>query len=105
MEKQRVKSHQYSDCADRLLETVSFLLKTMDDFWNGNGNVSEAEAALEAMKSKKEEMQKETNGRLYPTLKEGEEGAVETVQEGKYSDEGEGEYGKEGEGECTLNPS
>ena len=60
-----------------------------------------------SMKSKKEEMQKETNGRLYPTLKEGEEGAVETVQEGKYSDEGEGEgeYGKEGEGECTLNPS
>eukprot|EP00256_Glycine_max_P040042 XP_006589200.1 probable inactive ATP-dependent zinc metalloprotease FTSHI 5, chloroplastic isoform X1 [Glycine max] len=68
-EKERAKSHQYSDCTDRLLETVSFLLKTVDEVRNGNGDVSEAEAALEAVKSKKEEMRKEINGRLYPALK------------------------------------
>ena len=65
MEKERAKSHRYSDYTDRLLETMSFLLKTIDEVQNGNGDVSEAEATLEAVKSKKEGLRKETNGRLY----------------------------------------
>ncbi|KAG4911184.1 hypothetical protein JHK87_057300 [Glycine soja] len=68
-EKERAKSHQYSDCTDRLLETVSFLLKTVDEVREGNGEVNEVEAALESVKSKKEELRKEINGRLYPALK------------------------------------
>ena len=48
---------------------MSFLLKTVDEVREGNGEVNEVEAALEAVKSKKEELRKEINGRLYPALK------------------------------------
>ena len=41
----------------------------MDEVREGNGEVNEVEAALEAVKSKKEELRKEINGRLYPALK------------------------------------
>ena len=48
---------------------MSFLLKTVDEVREGNGEVNEVEAALESVKSKKEELRKEINGRLYPALK------------------------------------
>ncbi|KAL9303716.1 hypothetical protein ACSQ67_020979 [Phaseolus vulgaris] len=68
-EKEKAKSHQYSDCTDKLLETVSFLLGAVDEARKGNGDASEVEAALKAVKSKKQEMRKEIDGRLYPALK------------------------------------
>ncbi|KAL2325332.1 hypothetical protein Fmac_024390 [Flemingia macrophylla] len=68
-EKEKAKGHEYSDCTDRLLETVSFLLKAVDEARKGNGDASEVEAALQAVKSKKEELRKEIIGRLYPELK------------------------------------
>ncbi|KAK7376284.1 hypothetical protein VNO78_34748 [Psophocarpus tetragonolobus] len=69
IEKEKVKSHEYSGCTDRLLETVSFLLRTVDEVRRGNGDASKVEAALAVVKSKKEELQKEIMGRLYPVLK------------------------------------
>lgn len=63
-----------------MLETMSFLLKTVDEVPNRNGDVREEEAAMEAVKLKKEELQKEIDGRLYLALKEGEEGVVERAR-------------------------
>ncbi|XP_027364868.1 probable inactive ATP-dependent zinc metalloprotease FTSHI 5, chloroplastic [Abrus precatorius] len=68
-EKERVKSYEYSDCTDRLLETVSSLLRSVDEVRQGNGDMSMVEEALKAVKSKKEELQKEIMGRFYPRLK------------------------------------
>ncbi|XP_020223283.1 probable inactive ATP-dependent zinc metalloprotease FTSHI 5, chloroplastic isoform X2 [Cajanus cajan] len=68
-EEERAKSHEYSDCTDRLLETVSFLLNTVDEARKANVDANKVEAALNAVKSKKEELRKEINGRLYPLLK------------------------------------
>ncbi|KAK7277800.1 hypothetical protein RJT34_22817 [Clitoria ternatea] len=68
-EKGRANGHEYSDCTDRLLETVSGLLRAVDEVRKGNGEMREVEEALKAVKSKKEEMQKEIRGRLYPGLK------------------------------------
>ncbi|TKY52101.1 ATP-dependent zinc metalloprotease FtsH 3 [Spatholobus suberectus] len=68
-EKERAKSHEYSDCTDRLLETVSSLLGTVDEVRKGNEDASAVEATLKAVKSKKEELRKEILGRLDPALK------------------------------------
>ncbi|CAJ1976266.1 unnamed protein product [Sphenostylis stenocarpa] len=68
-EKERTKSHKYSDCTDGLLETVSFLLGVIDGARKGNGGASEVKAALKAVKSKKIEMRKAIDGRLYPALR------------------------------------
>ncbi|WVY97406.1 hypothetical protein V8G54_029557 [Vigna mungo] len=68
-EKEKAKSHKYSDCTDKLLETVSLLLGAVDEARKGNGDASEVEAALKAVKSKKQEMKKEIDRRLYPALK------------------------------------
>jgi len=68
-EKEKAKSHKYSDCTDKLLETVSLLLGAVDEARKGNGDVSDVEEALKAVKSKKQEMREEIDGRLYPALK------------------------------------
>ncbi|KAK7344160.1 hypothetical protein VNO77_13483 [Canavalia gladiata] len=68
-EKERVKSHEYSDCTDRLLETVSGLLRCIDEVRKGNGDMSKVDEAMKAVKLKKEELRKEIMGRLYAELK------------------------------------
>ncbi|XP_057426708.1 probable inactive ATP-dependent zinc metalloprotease FTSHI 5, chloroplastic [Lotus japonicus] len=69
-EKEKVKSHEYSDCTERLLETVSVLLRRIEEVREGNGGINEVEVAMEAVKLKREEMQKEImGGRLYPELR------------------------------------
>ncbi|QCE07449.1 cell division protease FtsH [Vigna unguiculata] len=68
-EKEKAKSHKYSDCTDKLLETVSLLLGAVDEARKGNGDVSEVEAALKAVKSKKQEMKKAIDRKLYPALR------------------------------------
>ncbi|KAJ1409365.1 P-loop containing nucleoside triphosphate hydrolase [Sesbania bispinosa] len=68
-EKEKVKSHEYSDCTERLLETVSGLLRSIEEVRKGNGDMNEVEQALKAVKAKKEESQGEIMGRLYPELR------------------------------------
>ncbi|XP_061371353.1 probable inactive ATP-dependent zinc metalloprotease FTSHI 5, chloroplastic [Gastrolobium bilobum] len=68
-EKEGVKSHEYSDCTERLLETVSGLLRSIEEVRKGNGDVSEVELVLKAVKTKKEESRREIMGRLYPELR------------------------------------
>lgn len=45
------------------------MLGAVDEARKGNGDASEVEAALKAVKSKKQEMKKEIDRRLYPALK------------------------------------
>ncbi|KAF4379841.1 hypothetical protein G4B88_012764 [Cannabis sativa] len=51
------RSHEYADCTRRLLETVSFLLRSIEEARKGNGDVKQVEAAWKAVKAKKEELQ------------------------------------------------
>lgn len=67
--KEKAKSHEYAECTEKLLETVSGLLRSVENVRNGTGGMNEVEAALKAVKTKKEEMRKEINGRLYPQLR------------------------------------
>ncbi|KAL2348098.1 hypothetical protein Fmac_002098 [Flemingia macrophylla] len=41
--KDKAKGHVYSNCTNRLLETVSFLLKVVDEARNGNEDANEAD--------------------------------------------------------------
>ncbi|KAK7269162.1 hypothetical protein RIF29_21878 [Crotalaria pallida] len=68
-ETKSAKSHEYADCTERLLEEVSGLLKIIDDVRDGNGDVDNVEEALEAVKSKKEELRKEIMDRLQKELR------------------------------------
>ncbi|XP_059437221.1 probable inactive ATP-dependent zinc metalloprotease FTSHI 5, chloroplastic [Corylus avellana] len=64
------KGHEYSDCTRRLLETVSGLLRSIEEVRRGNGDIKEVEAAWKAVKSKKEELQREIMSELYVQMKE-----------------------------------
>ncbi|KAJ7973529.1 ATP-dependent zinc metalloprotease FtsH [Quillaja saponaria] len=64
------KGHEYSDCTRRLLETVSGLLRTNEEVRKGNGEVKEVQAAMKAVKSKKEELQEEIMSGLYAEVRE-----------------------------------
>ncbi|OIW13804.1 hypothetical protein TanjilG_31693 [Lupinus angustifolius] len=63
------KSHEYADCTESLLEEVSGLLRIIEEVKNGNQGVNAVDAALEAVKSKKEELHKDIMGRLYKELR------------------------------------
>ncbi|RYQ91017.1 hypothetical protein Ahy_B09g096901 isoform B [Arachis hypogaea] len=68
--KEKAKSgHEYADCTEKLLETVSVLLRTVEGVRNGNGGMEEVEAAMKAVNEKKEEVRGEINDRLYPQLR------------------------------------
>lgn len=64
------KGHEYSDCTRRLLETVSGLLKSIEEVRRGNGDIKEVEAAWKAVQSKKEELQRGIMSELYVQVKE-----------------------------------
>ena len=64
------KGHEYSNCTRRLLETVSFLLRSVEKARRGNGGAEQVEAALKAVKAKKEELQREIMDGLYAELRE-----------------------------------
>lgn len=64
------KGHEYSDYTRRLLQTVSFLLRAVEEARKGNGDVKQVEEALKAVKAKKAELQNEIVDGLYAELKE-----------------------------------
>lgn len=65
------KGHEYASCTRRLLETVSFLLRSVEEVRRGNGgDLRQVEAALKAVKAKKEELQSEVMNGLYAELRE-----------------------------------
>lgn len=64
------KDHEYADYTRRLLETVSNLLKTVEEVRGGNGDVKKAKLALKAVKMRKEELQDEIMSGMYTELRE-----------------------------------
>lgn len=68
--KQSLKSHEYADCTKRLLETVSDVLRSIEEVRKGNGDINQVQQAMKAVNLKKEEMQKEIMSRLYAEVRE-----------------------------------
>ncbi|CAL2269646.1 unnamed protein product [Prunus armeniaca] len=64
------KGHEYSKYTKRLLETVSVLLKSIEEVRRGNGDVKLVEAAWKAVREKKEELQEEILDSLDGELRE-----------------------------------
>lgn len=64
------KDHEYADYTRRLLETVSNLLKIVEEVRGGNGDVKRAKLALKAVKMRKEELQDEIMSGMYTDLRE-----------------------------------
>ncbi|KAL6278896.1 hypothetical protein ACE6H2_022497 [Prunus campanulata] len=64
------KGHEYSKYTKRLLETVSVLLKSIEEVRRGNGDVKLVEAAWKAVRAKKEELQEEILDGLEGELRE-----------------------------------
>lgn len=64
------KDHEYADYTRRLLETVSNLLKTVEEVRGGNGDVKRAKLALKEVKMRKEELQDEIMSGMYTELRE-----------------------------------
>lgn len=64
------KDHEYSDYTRRLLETVSNLLKIVEEVRGGNGDVKRAKLALKEVKMRKEELQDEIMSGMYTELRE-----------------------------------
>lgn len=58
------KRHEYSDYTSRLLETVSVLVRTVEEVNCVKGDVYDVEVALEEVKSKKQELENEIMSRL-----------------------------------------
>ena len=68
--KEKGKGHEYADCTRRLLETVSVLLRSIEEVrQGGNGDLKQVEAAWKAVKTKKEELQDEIMNGLYAELR------------------------------------
>lgn len=64
------KDHEYADYTRRLLETVSNLLKTVEEVRGGNGDLKRAKLALKEVKMRKEELQDEIMSGMYTELRE-----------------------------------
>ncbi|CAH1429973.1 unnamed protein product [Lactuca virosa] len=62
------KDHEFSDYTRRLLETVSRLVRIIEEVSSGNGDLKNVEAALKDVKLKKKELQYEIMTRLYAEL-------------------------------------
>ncbi|KAI3698633.1 hypothetical protein L2E82_42328 [Cichorium intybus] len=63
------KDHEFSDYTARLLETVSRLVRIIEEVRSGNGDLKNVEAALKDVKLKKKELQGEIMTRLYAELR------------------------------------
>ncbi|KAK2638007.1 hypothetical protein Ddye_025802 [Dipteronia dyeriana] len=66
----KAKDHEYSDCTRRLLETVSSLLRVIEEVRGGNDDVQSVKSALKAVRVRKEELQNEIMSRLYEYFRE-----------------------------------
>ncbi|KAK4799841.1 hypothetical protein SAY86_025206 [Trapa natans] len=78
------KEHGSSSSTRRLLETVSAVLRCMEDIKRGNGSVEGLEAAMKAVKVKSAELQDEIMGVLYEdlrALRKEKEGLVKRSEE------------------------
>lgn len=64
------KDHEYADYTRRLLETVSNLLKIVEEVRGGNGDLKRAKLALKEVKMRKEELQDEIMSGMYTELRE-----------------------------------
>ncbi|KAI9077960.1 hypothetical protein K1719_040089 [Acacia pycnantha] len=64
------KGHEYTDCTKSLLETVSRLLRSIEDVRKGNGNMNEVQLAMKAVSLKKGELENEIMSKLYAEVKE-----------------------------------
>ncbi|CAH1414735.1 unnamed protein product [Lactuca virosa] len=62
------KDHEFSDYTRRLLETVSRLVRIIEEVRSGNGDLKNVEAALKDVKLKKKKLQDEIMTRLYAEL-------------------------------------
>ncbi|KVH95811.1 AAA+ ATPase domain-containing protein [Cynara cardunculus var. scolymus] len=71
--KQRVsnwKDHEFSEYTRRLLETVSGLVRVIEEVRSANGDLENVEVALKDVKLKKKELQDEIMSGLYAELRE-----------------------------------
>ncbi|KAJ4720911.1 ATP-dependent zinc metalloprotease FtsH [Melia azedarach] len=64
------KDHEYSDYTRRLLETVSSLLRTVEEVRRGNGDVNSLKSALKVVKVRKENLQDEIMSGMYTEVRE-----------------------------------
>lgn len=62
------KDHEFSDYTRRLLETVSVLVRVIEEVRSGNGELKKVEEVLKDVKLKKKELQDEIMSRLYADL-------------------------------------
>lgn len=62
--------HEYSGRTRRLLETVSSLLRVIEEVRRGNGSIESVKLALKAVKVRKDELQDEIMRQMYTELKE-----------------------------------
>lgn len=62
--------HEYSGRTRRLLETVSSLLRVIEEVRRGNGSIGSVKLALKAVKVRKDELQDEIMRQMYTELKE-----------------------------------
>lgn len=68
-EETNLKGHEYSDYTRKLLETVSGLLRAIEEVNSGNGDINSVEAALKEVKLKRKGLQEEIMSGLYTELK------------------------------------
>ncbi|KAK3004735.1 hypothetical protein RJ639_018216, partial [Escallonia herrerae] len=63
------KGHEYSNCTRKLLETVSELIRVMEEVRSENGDVKKVEVALRNMKTRRKELQEEILSGMYAELR------------------------------------
>ncbi|KAL5068596.1 hypothetical protein RYX36_019483 [Vicia faba] len=71
-DKKKVKRnrHEYSDCTQRVLETVPGLLRSIEEARRGNGDVEDVKRALDVVKLETEKSEREILERMHPQLME-----------------------------------
>ncbi|KAM7252406.1 hypothetical protein ACFE04_024289 [Oxalis oulophora] len=66
----KLKDHEYSECTRKLLETVSGLLRCIEEVKIGNGGKDDVVLAMNIVKEKKLELQNEIMSGMYRAVKE-----------------------------------
>jgi len=84
--KEKKNQHEYYDCTQKVLETVTSLLRTIEEVREGNGDFEDVKRALEFVKLKKDEMEREILERMHPVLMDlKEELRLLKIKEGEIS--------------------
>ncbi|KAK2972761.1 hypothetical protein RJ640_019409 [Escallonia rubra] len=63
------KGHEYSNCTRKLLETVSELIRVMEEVRSDNGDVKKVEVALRNVKTRRKELEEEILSGMYAELR------------------------------------